>query len=153
MASPARTVTIYAGGRNPLVCSSTNRLCGTEHLSQSPVLGLRGWEEELRRSAMLEWIFLKHALMNSRWGRMIWIGSKNPHPFNRQFIYLARGANVKMPWRLAFIRRMEDSPYWAWKPRSATFMGSRTLLSRYSEFGEEPALQCRRQSARRTHRH
>ena len=44
---------------------------------------------------MLEWIFPKHALMNSRWGRMIWIGSKNPHPFNRQFIYLARGANVK----------------------------------------------------------
>ena len=32
-------------------------------------------------------------------------------------------------------------------------MGSQTLLNRYSEFGEEPALQCRRQSVRRTHRH
>ena len=49
--------TIYAGGRNPLVYSLTNRLCGTEHLSQSPGLGLRGREEELRLSAMLEWIF------------------------------------------------------------------------------------------------
>ena len=52
---------------------------------------------------MLEWIFPKHAPMDSRRGRMVWIGSKNPHPFNRQFIYLARGANVKMPWHLVFI--------------------------------------------------
>ena len=44
---------------------------------------------------MLERIFLKRAPMDSRWGRMVWIGSKNPHPFNRQFIYLARGAIVK----------------------------------------------------------
>ena len=72
---------------------------------------------------MQEWIFLKRALMDSCWGRMVWIGSKNPHPFNRQFIYLARGVNVKMPWLLIFIRRVEDSPYWAQKPRSPTFMG------------------------------
>ena len=71
---------------------------------------------------MLEWILPKHTLMDSRRGRMIWIGSKNPHPFNRQFIYLARGANVKTPWLLVFIRRVEDSPYWARKPRSPTFM-------------------------------
>ena len=49
------------------------------------------------------------------------VGSKNPHPFNRQFIYLARGANVKTPWRLVFIRRVGDSPYWAQKPRSTVF--------------------------------
>ena len=73
---------------------------------------------------MLEWIFLKRALMDSRWGRMVWIRSENLHPFNRQFIYLARGANVKMPWRLAFIRRMEDSPYWAQKPRSPNIYGT-----------------------------
>ena len=66
---------------------------------------------------MLEWIFPKHAPMDSRRGRMVWIGSKNPHPFNRQFIYLARGANVKMPWLLVFIRRVGGSPYWAQKPR------------------------------------
>ena len=77
---------------------------------------------------MLEWIFPKRALMDSRWGRMVWIGSKDPHPFNRQFIYLARGANVKTPWRLVFIRRMGDSPYWAQKPRDSTFMGSDTIL-------------------------
>ena len=75
---------------------------------------------------MLEWIFPKRAPMDSRCGRMVWIGSKNPHPFNRKFIYLARGANVKMPWLLVFIRRMEDSPYWAQKPRSPTFMGPDT---------------------------
>ena len=60
---------------------------------------------------MPEWIFPKHAPMDSHWGRMVWIGSKNPHPFNRQFIYLARGANVKTPWLLVFVRHVEDSPY------------------------------------------
>ena len=44
---------------------------------------------------MLEWIFPKRALMDSLRGGVVWIGSKNPHPFNRQFIYLAWGANVK----------------------------------------------------------
>ena len=93
---------------------------------------------------MLEWIFPKRALMDSRWGRMVWIGSKNPHPFNRQFIYLARGANVKTPWRLVFIRRVGDSPYWAQKPRGSTFMEPDTAYE-HLKVGEEPALQCRRQ--------
>ena len=93
---------------------------------------------------MLEWIFSEHALMNSRWGRRMWIGSKNPHPFNRQFIYLARGANVKMPWRLVFIRRMGDSPYWAQKPRGSTFMEPDTAYE-HLKVGEEPAMQSRRQ--------
>ena len=58
--------------------------------------------------------FSERGLMDSRRGRMVWIGSKNPHPFNRRFIYLARGgANVKTPWLLAFTRHVEDSPYWA----------------------------------------
>ena len=97
--------------------------------------------------------FSERALMDTRCGRMVWFGSKNPRPFNRQFIYMDRVANVKMPWLLAFARHVEESPYWAQKLSSATFMGGRTLLSRCSEFGEEPALQCRRQSARRTCRH
>ena len=62
---------------------------------------------------MLEWIFPERALMDSCLGRMVWIGSKDPHPFNKKFIYLARGANVKMPWLHAFARHVEDSPYWA----------------------------------------
>ena len=70
--------------------------------------------------------FSKRAPMDSRCGKMVWIGSKNSHPINRQFIYLARGANVKTPWLLVFIRRMEDSPYWAQKPRGPTFMGPDT---------------------------
>ena len=60
--------------------------------------------------------FFERAPMDSRHGRMVWIGSKNPHPFNRRFIYLARAANVKTPWLLAFARHVEDSPYWAQKP-------------------------------------
>ena len=75
--------------------------------------------------------FFEHASMDSRRGRMVWIGSKNPHPFNRRFIYLARGANVKMPWLLAFARRVEDSPYWAQKPRSPTFMLPDTTLQTF----------------------
>ena len=62
---------------------------------------------------MLEWIFPECALMDSRWGGMVWIRSKDPHPFNRQSIYLARGANVKTPWHLVFIRHVGESPYWA----------------------------------------
>ena len=75
--------------------------------------------------------FSERAPMDTRRGKMVWSGSKNPRLFNRQFTYMARVANVKMPWLLAFARHVEDSPYWARKPRSATFMGSRTLLSRY----------------------
>ena len=77
---------------------------------------------------MLEWILLKRAPMDSRWGRMVWIGSKNPHPFNRQFIYLARGRMQKRPsascsfdsWEIALIghRSQEDQHLW-----------SRTLLT------------------------
>ena len=66
--------------------------------------------------------FSERAPMDTRRGRMVWFGSKNPHPFNRRFIYLARGANVKMPWLLAFAQHVEDSPYWAQKPRGPTFM-------------------------------
>ena len=93
---------------------------------------------------MLEWIFPKRALMDSRWGRMIWIGSKNPHPFNRQFIYLARGANVKTPWLLVFIRRVEDSLIGR-RSQEVQHLCCRTLLYKHSKFGEEPALQCLRQ--------
>ena len=102
---------------------------------------------------MLEWIFLKHVPMDSRWGRMVWIGSKNPHPFNRQFFYLASGANVKMPWRLAFIRRVEDSPYWAQKPRSPTFMGAGHYLADIQDLEKNPPCNAEDNTARRTHRH
>ena len=35
--------------------------------------------------------FSERAPMDTRRGRMVWIGSKNPRPLNRQFIYMARG--------------------------------------------------------------
>ena len=53
-ASPARTGTKSAGGRNPRVCNFTNWLCGTEHLFHLPLSRLE-WEEELGLLAMLEW--------------------------------------------------------------------------------------------------
>ena len=102
---------------------------------------------------MLEWIFLKHALMDSRWGRMVWIRSENPRPFNRQFIYLARGANVKMPWLLAFARRMEDGPYWAQKPRSPTFMGAGNYLTDIQDLEKNPPCNAEHNTARSTQRH
>ena len=39
--------------------------------------------------------YSERAPMDSRCGKMMWIGSKNPHPFNRLFIYLARGGECK----------------------------------------------------------
>ena len=41
---------------------------------------------------------------------------------------MARVANVKMPWLLAFARHVEIAIIKAQKPRSATLMGSQTLL-------------------------
>ena len=102
---------------------------------------------------MLEWIFPERALMDSRWGRMVWIGSKNPHPFNRQFIYLARGAHVKMPWRLVFIRRMGDSPYWAQKPRGPNIYGAGSCFTNVRKMGKNPPCNAEDNTARRTHRH
>ena len=54
---------------------------------------------------------------------MVWIGSKNPNPFNRQFIYLARGVNVKCPgasysfdaWRISIIRRGSQGVQHSWE--------------------------------------
>ena len=82
--------------------------------------------------------FSERALVDSRRRRMVWIGSKNPHPFNRRFIYLARGANVKMLWLLTFARRMEDGPYWEQKTRSPTFMGAGHYLADIQDLGKNP---------------
>ena len=68
---------------------------------------------------------------------------------------MVRVANEKIPRLLAFPRHVEIAIIKVQKLRSATLMGSRTLLvtAGTQGFGEEPALQCRRQSAHRTHRH
>ena len=97
--------------------------------------------------------FSGRALMDSRWGTMVWIRSKDPRPFNRQFIYLARGANVKMPWLLAFARHVEDSPYWAQKPRGPTFMGARHYLAYIQDLEKNPPCNAENNTARRTHCH
>ena len=139
--------TRYVGRRNPWVCNSTNRPWDTVHFTQSPGLALREREEELRWPAMMGWLF-GCALVIPRLGEMAWIGSKDHRILNRQFIYMARVANAKMPRLLAFARRMEIAIIKAQKPMSTTLMGSRTLFVvagtlEYSE--KEPALQCRRQ--------
>ena len=54
--------------------------------------------------------FFERDPMDTCHGRMVWFGSKNPRPFNRQFTYMARVANVKVPWLVAFARHVEDSP-------------------------------------------
>ena len=90
--------------------------------------------------------------MDSRCGRMVWIGSKNPHPFTRQFIYLAKGANVKTPWLLAFARRVEDGPYWAQKSRSPTFMGAGHYLD-IQDLEKNPPCNVEDNIACRTRRH
>ena len=69
---------------------------------------------------------------------MVWSGSKNPRLFNRQFTYMARVANVKIPWLLAFARRVEDGPYWAQKPRSPTFMGAGHYLTDIQDLEKNP---------------
>ena len=66
--------------------------------------------------------------MIPRLEKMVWIGSKDPRLFNRRFTYMVRVANVKMPRLLAFARHVEMAIIEAQKPRSATLMGSRTLL-------------------------
>ena len=77
---------------------------------------------------MLEWIFSGRALVDTRYRRMVLSGSENPHLFNRRFTHMARVAIVKMPRLLAFARHVEIAIITAQKPRSATLMGSQTLL-------------------------
>ena len=48
--------------------------------------------------------------------------------FNRRFTYMVRVSNVKMPRLLAFARHMEIAIIKVQKLRSATLMGSQTLL-------------------------
>ena len=81
---------------------------------------------------------------------MVWVGSKNSY---RQFIYLARGANVKMPWFLAFARRVEGSTYWAQKPRSPTFIGAGHYFTDIQDLKKNPPCNAEDNTARRTHRH
>ena len=102
---------------------------------------------------MLEWIFPERTLMDSRWGRIVWIGSKDPHPFNRQFIYLARGANVKTPWRLVFIRRVGEGPCWAQKPRGPNIYGTGHCFTNVRKMEKNPPCNAEDNIARRTHRH
>ena len=97
--------------------------------------------------------FFERAPMDSRCGKMVWIGSKNPHPFHRRFIYLAREANVKTPWLLAFTRHVEDSPYWAQKPRSPTFMGAGHYLTDIQDLEKNPPCNASDNTARRTQCH
>ena len=52
-----------------------------------------------------------------------------PVSSNRQFTYRVRVANVKMPWLLVFTRHVEIAIIEAWKPRSITLLGGRTLFA------------------------
>ena len=61
--------------------------------------------------------------MIPRLGKMVWIGSEDPRLFNRQFIYMVRVANVKMPRLLAFVRHVEAETIKVQKPMSATLNG------------------------------
>ena len=79
--------------------------------------------------------------MDSRWGKMVWIGSKDPHPFNRQFIYMVRVASVKMPWLHAFARHVEADTIKVQKSMSASLNPDTARYNRYSgEFGEGTRL-------------
>ena len=101
-------------------------------------------------------VFFGRAPMDPCLGKMVCFGSEDPRLFNRRFTYMVRVASVKMPRLLAFARRVEADIIKVQKLMSATLDGKSDTAHymRYSgEFGEEPALQCRRQSTRRTHRH
>ena len=54
---------------------------------------------------------------------MVWIGSEDPRLLNRQFIYMARVANAKMPRLLAFVRHVEAETIKVQKPMSITLNG------------------------------
>ena len=73
--------------------------------------------------------------MIPRLGKMVWIGSEDPRLFNRQFIYMVRVANVKMPRLLAFVRHVEAETIKVQKPMSVTLKGEpdTTFYNRYFE--------------------
>ena len=55
-------------------------------------------------------------------------GSEDPRLFNKRFTNMVRVADVKMPRLFAFARHVEIAIIKVQKLRSATLMGSRTLL-------------------------
>ena len=55
-------------------------LCGMEHLSQSPGLGLGAREAEPRRLSMMDFL-VRHAPMKACEGEMAWFGSRSPSLF------------------------------------------------------------------------
>ena len=122
-------------------------------LSQSPGLGPEGRGEDLRRLAMLEWTLAGRALMMTRGNEKMGFGSKILIPLNRRLVYVARGVDVKTPqaFRIRVTRGREPILGAEAEERYITEIGHYSY--RYTEFGEEPALQCRRQFARRTRRH
>ena len=63
------------------------------------------------------------------------------------------GANVKIPWLLAFTRRVEDGPYWGQKPRSTTFIGAEHYLADIQDLEKNPPYNTKDNTACRTHRH
>ena len=73
--------------------------------------------------------------MIPRLGKMVWIGSGDPRLFNRQFIYMVRVANVKMPQLLAFARHVEAETMKVQKPMSVTLNGKpgTAIYNRYFE--------------------
>ena len=66
--------------------------------------------------------FSKRAPMDTRRGRMVWSGSKDPHHLNRQLTYMARVANVKChgsshsldTWKIALIERGSQEVQHLW---------------------------------------
>ena len=87
-------------------------------------------------------------------GRSCDLDLKIPVSSNRRFIYGIRVSNTKMPRPLAFDRHVEVAIIEAQKPRSTTVLRPNTICyNGCTRSGEEPALQCRRRTARRTHRH
>ena len=102
--------------------SVTGSLCGTEHLRQSPGRGLGAREEEPRRRSMMEWIFGQRRPdeYSRKEDGVIWIWIL-ASLIGRLFAQLG-GKTQKIPWLFAFVRRVEEGHYWAWKPRSATLI-------------------------------
>ena len=88
-----------------------------EHFSQSPGFELGERRAGLQRPVMMGWPLLGALRWMLAVGEWCDLDLRIPVSLNRRFTYMVRVASVKMPRLLAFARHVEDSHYWAQKPR------------------------------------
>ena len=123
-----------------------------EHFTQSPGLGLREREEELRWLAMMEWIFLSALRWILAMGRRCGLDLRIPIPLiDNLFIWLGgEGKNALAPRIRSACGR---KPLLGTEAKRFNIYGAGHYLTDIQDLEKNPPCNAEDNTARRTHRH